>query len=115
MHFANHAAMSDLKIRVESSRLGGAKGAAVIAFDQDGSTEHADIDLGGKGSDNPGRNCIVGGAALAAEVSGYNVFARSNWWGRAEGPGAQQLSVSNGRLYTQPALRSAPASCGGRP
>lgn len=114
MHFANHAAMSDLKIRVENSRLSGAKGAAVVAFDQDGSTRHADIDLGGKGSDSPGRNCIVGGAGLAAEVTGYDVFAKSNWWGRAGGPTVPQISVTNGHLYTAPALRSAPASCGSR-
>lgn len=115
VHFANHAAMSDLKIRVENSRLSGAKGAAVVAFDQDGSTEHADIDLGGNGSDNPGRNCITGGAGLAAEVTGYDVFAKSNWWGRAGGPAARQISVTNGQLHTAPALRSAPASCGQQP
>ncbi len=110
MHFSNHAAMSDLKIRVENSRLSGAKGAAVVAFDQDGSAEHADIDLGGKGSDSPGRNCIVGGAGLAAEVTGYDVFAKSNWWGRARGPTA---AATNGHLYAAHALHSVPASCGG--
>lgn len=115
MHFANHAAMSDLKIRVKNSRLSGAKGAAVVAFDQDGSTEHADIDLGGKDSDSPGRNCITAGSGLAAEVTGYDVFAKSNWWGRADGPTAREISVTNGHLYTAPALRSAPASCGERP
>ncbi|HEX8754798.1 MAG TPA: hypothetical protein VF745_00555 [Steroidobacteraceae bacterium] len=115
MHFANHASMSDLKIRVEDSRLSGAKGAAVVAFDQDGSTEHADIDLGGKGADSLGRNCIVGGADLAAEATGYDVFAKSNWWGRAGGPTAQEISVTNGHIHTEPALRSAPVSCGGRP
>lgn len=115
LHFSNHAAMSDLKIRVENSRLSGAKGAAVVAFDQDGSTEQADIDLGGKGSDSPGRNCIGGGAGLAAEVSGYDVFAKSNWWGRPGGPAAREVAVTDGHLYTSPPLRSPPPSCLQRP
>jgi hypothetical protein len=109
LHFANHAAMSDLEIRVANSRLSGAEGAAVVAVDQDGSTQHADIDLGGR--EAPGRNCIVGGARLAAEVTGYDVFAKSNWWGRAGVPDARQVSVTAGQLYASPALRSAPPSC----
>jgi hypothetical protein len=108
LHFANHAAMSDLKIRVANSRLSGAAGAAVVAVDQDGSTQHADIDLGGKQA--PGQNCIVAGAGLAAEVTGYDVLAKSNWWGRAGVPG-RQVSVTAGQLYASPALRAAPPSC----
>jgi hypothetical protein len=111
LHFANHAAMADLEIRVENSRLSGARGAAVVAVDQDGSTQHSDIDLGGKPDRGPGDNCIVGGANLAAEVSGYDVFAKSDWWGRAGGPAAREISVSNGHLRTAPARRSPPPSC----
>ena len=111
LHFANHAAMADLEIRVADSRLSGAQGAAAVAFDQDGSTEHADIDLGGKDRGSPGRNCIVAGPGLAAEVTGYDVLAKSDWWGRAGGPAARQVSVTNGHLYTSPALRSRPSSC----
>ena len=111
LHFANHAALADLKIRVENSRLSGAKGAAAVAFDQDGSTEHADIDLGGKEGGSSGGNCILAGSGLAAEVTGYDVLAKSDWWGRAGGPAARQVSVTNGHLYTSPALRSRPSSC----
>ena len=111
LHFANHAAMADLKIRVENSRLSGAKGAATVAVDQDASTEHADIDFGGKDAGSPGGNCIVGGAGLAAEVTGYDVFGKSDWWGSADGPAARQISVTDGKLYTSPPLRSPPPSC----
>ena len=111
LHFANHAALADLKIRVENSRLSGAKGAAAVAFDQDGSTEHADIDLGGKEGGSSGGNCILAGSGLAAEVTGYDVLAKSDWWGRAGGPAARQVSVTNGHLHTSPALRSRPSSC----
>jgi hypothetical protein len=115
LHFANHAAMADVAIRVENSRLSGAKGAALVAVDQDGSTQHADIDLGGKRGDSAGRNCIVGGESLAVEVSGYDVSAKSNWWGRVGGPTGRQVSVAHGHLFTSPALRSPPLSCGSSP
>ena len=111
MHFANHAAMADLKIRVGNSRLSGARGAAAVAFDQDGSTEHADIDLGGKDAGSPGGNCILPGAGLAAEVTGYDALAKSDWWGRAGGPAARQVAVTNGHLDTSHALHSPPTSC----
>jgi hypothetical protein len=114
LHFANHAAMADLAIRVEGSRLDGAAGAAVLAVDQDGSTQHAEVDLGGGTPGSRGRNCIVGGAALAAEVTGYDVLARSNWWGSAGRPLARQISVTDGHLDTSLALRSLPASCPNR-
>jgi hypothetical protein len=115
LHFANHAAMADLEIRVENSRLSGARGAAVVAVDQDGSTQHSDVDLGGKPDRGAGDNCIVGGANLAAEVTGYDVFAKSDWWGRAGGPAAHEISVTNGHLHTAPARRSPPPSCRERP
>jgi hypothetical protein len=111
LHFANHAAMADLKVRVENTRLSGAMGAAAVAFDQDGSTEHADIDLGGKAGGSAGGNCILAGAGLAAEVTGYDVLAKSDWWGRAGGPMARKIAVTNGHLHTSPALRSRPPSC----
>lgn len=113
LHFANHAALADLKIRVENSRLSGAKGAAVLAVDQDGSTQHADIDLGGGEGGSPGGNCIVGGGILTAEVTGYEVSAKSNWWGRGGGPDPREVSVTDGHLYSSPALRSAPPACRG--
>ena len=115
LHFANHAAMADLAIRVQNSRLDGAGGRAVVGIDQDGTTRRAHIDLGGEGRGNPGRNCIVGGAHLAAEVAGYDVLAKSNWWDRADGPAARDVSVTDGRLSASPALRSPPPSCFNRP
>jgi hypothetical protein len=111
LHFANHAAMADLAIRVRNSRLDRAAGRAVVGIDQNGSTRRAHIDLGGEGRGNPGRNCIVGGAHLAVEVAGYEVFAKSNWWGRAGGPAGRDVSVTGGRLSASPALRSPPPSC----
>jgi hypothetical protein len=111
LHFTNHVAMSDLTVRVENSRLSGAKGPATIAFDQDGSTQHADIDLGGTGASSPGGNCIIDGTNLAVEVTGYDALARSNWWGRAEGPLAVEISVTDGKLFTPPVLKSRPPAC----
>lgn len=111
LHFTNHVAMNDLAIRVANSRLSGARGPATVAFDQDGTTQHADIDLGGTGAGSPGENCIIGGANLAAEVTGYDVTARSNWWGSAAGPVAAMISVTDGKLHSEPPLNSPPPAC----
>lgn len=115
LHFANHAAMSHLAIRVQNSRLDGAGGRAIVGIDQDGTTRRARIDLGGEGPGDPGRNCIVGRVHLAAEVAGYDVLAKSNWWGRPGGPATDDVSVTAGRLSDSPALRSPPPSCFNRP
>ena len=108
LHFANHAAMSDLLVRVEDSRLSAAKGAAIVAFDQNGTTRHSHIVLGGKGVR---ANCILGGARLAAEASGYDVSAQWNWWGRPQGPTRGRISATHGQLRIDPVRRSAPPSC----
>jgi hypothetical protein len=111
LHFANHAAMADLHIRVRDSRLSGALGEAVIAFDQDGTTRHSRIDLGGASRRDEGRNCILGGAHLAAEATGYTVLARSNWWGKPGGGRAPRISASAGKIHIAPVSNSPPPSC----
>jgi len=111
LHFSNHAAMNEVSIRVRNSLFRDAKGPAVVAIDQDGSTQRANMDLGGREAGSPGNNCVMGAKHLAIEVSGYEVFARSNWWGRAESPSPSEISVSNGNLHTTPTLISAPATC----
>lgn len=115
LHFANHAAMSNLDVRVRNSRLSGARGAAVIAFDQDGTTRHARVDLGTGSAQEAGGNCILGGARLA-EISGYQATAQSNWWGRPRGPLTGEIAVSGGRLRVAPVARTRLPSCSlGRP
>jgi hypothetical protein len=111
LHFSSHAAMNEVSIRVRNSLFGDAKGPAIVAIDQDASTQHADLDLGGKEPGSAGGNCFVGAANLVAEISGYDVFSRSNWWGRAQGPSADEISVTNGALYTAPVLNSPPPAC----
>jgi len=111
LHFMNQTAMRVLTIRVEDSQLGDAKGPAIIAFDQNGSTEQAEIDLGGKETDSAGANCFIGAANLAAEVTGYDVVAKSNWWGAAEGPLPAKIASTDGRLDLTPVLRVPPRVC----
>lgn len=109
LHFMNQTTMNELQIKIVDSQFSNAQGAAVIAFDQNGSTKHSEIDLGGLGSESPGRNCITAGTNLAIEVTGYDVSAKSNWWGRAGGPLKEKVSVSDGKLDLLPALRVPPA------
>jgi hypothetical protein len=110
-HFMNLVAMKQVTIRVVNSQFNNARGPAAIAIDQNVSTENADIDLGGKASDNPGGNCIAGAANLNLEITGYDVSAKSNWWGRPEGPLPAKISVTDGNLNFMPALRVAPPAC----
>jgi hypothetical protein len=79
LHFTNQTAMNELQIKIEKTQFSNAQGPAIVAFDQNGSTKHAEIDLGGGGPDSPGANCITGGSNLAIEVTGYDVSAKSNW------------------------------------
>jgi hypothetical protein len=113
LHFMNQTAMNELQIRVKNSQLGNAQGPAIIAFDQMGSTKHPEVDLGGDGPDSPGGNCIIGPANLALEVTGYDVLAKNNWWGRPGGPVAAKVSATDGNLNIAPVMRLPPRACNG--
>src|ERR1700723_89503 len=113
LHFTNQTAMNELGIKIENSRLGDAHGPAVIAFDQMGSTKHSEINLGDNGPDSLGGNCIIAGANLAAEVTGYDVSARSNWWGRPGGAAPEKISATDGKLDVESALHTPPPACRG--
>jgi hypothetical protein len=112
-HFTNLDAMNQLSIKVEGSQLSNAKGPALIAFDQNASTEDANIDLGGGTLGSTGENCIIGAANDYAEVTGYDVFAEQDWWGSPGGPPAANVSTTHGSLNFLPALASPAASCSG--
>jgi hypothetical protein len=111
LHFMNQTAMNELHIKIQNSKFSDAQGPAVIAFDQNGSTKNAEIDLGSQGPASPGGNCITGGANLVAEVTGYDVSAKSNWWSRPNGPPQEKVSLTDGKLSLEPALRSTPPAC----
>ncbi len=100
-----------LSVKVESSNLSDAQGtgsgAANVTFEEQGTTEHSVIDLGGGPLGAAGRNCFAGGS-LAAEVVGYDVSARSNWWGSPGGPAPGRTVVVGGMLEHAGALDSPP-------
>lgn len=109
LHFTNHAAMGDLAIRVQNSLLERAQGSAILAIDQDASTGHSDINLGE--ATNRGENCLIGASNLIAEITGYEVSAKSNWWGASQGPAAKLISVTDGKLLFDPWLRARAPAC----
>jgi hypothetical protein len=109
-HFTNLDAMNHLAMKVEGSQLSNATGPAIIAFDQDASTDDANIDLGGGTLGSAGGNCIVGAANDYAEVTRYNVFAEGDWWGSPAGPPAAGVSITHGSLNFLPALGPSAAS-----
>jgi hypothetical protein len=110
-HFTNQTEMGELHIKVENTKFSDAKGLAVVAFDQKGTTQHSDIDLGSEEPHSKGQNCITGATNLALEITGYDVSAKSNWWGRPEGPLPAKISVTDGNVNFMPALRVAPPAC----
>jgi hypothetical protein len=111
LHFANHAAMNQLTIRVENTFLGNAQGPAIVGFDQDAATRDVEIDLGGGKAMSGGGNCILGASNLALEVTGYEAFAASNWWGSAKGLSLAKSSLTNGTFHASNSLSSPPPAC----
>ena len=113
LHWINYGQLDALAIRARRSTFSNAHGNAVVAFDQapGASTTDAAIDLGGGPLRNVGRNCITGGANLAAETTGYDVALQRAWWGTPSGPAPQQLSATGGTIRTDPALSAPPPGC----
>ncbi|MGI5326951.1 right-handed parallel beta-helix repeat-containing protein [Actinomadura nitritigenes] len=116
LHWVNYADLDALKIKARRSAFTGARGNAVVAFDQaeGATTATAAIDLGGGALRSEGRNCVFGGSPVYAEATRYNVSMRNDWWGTASGPAPQTLSTTSGDLATQPVLTRAPARCASR-
>ena len=112
LHFANHAAMNQLAIRVEDTLLGNAQGPAIVGFDQDAATRDVEIDLGGGKAMSGGGNCILGASSeLALEVTGYEAFAASNWWGSIKGLSQAKSSLTNSTLHAPTWLSAPPSAC----
>jgi hypothetical protein len=109
-HFVNQTEMDELHIRVTNTQFNDTQGPAAVAFDQNGKTAHSEIDFGSTPPDDPGGNCITGATNLAMEVTGYEVYARHNWWGK-DGPAASKLSATDGKLDFTPFLSEPPAIC----
>jgi hypothetical protein len=112
-HFVNDTVMDEVHVRITNTLLADAQGPALVAFDQNGKTARSEIDLGSAPPDNPGGNCIIGATNLAIEVTGYEVSAKSNWWGATGGPVLDKVSVTDGKLDFTPTLIAAPPACSG--
>lgn len=113
----NFTALENLSVKVQHSDLAGSSsiGSSVanLAVEDLGSTEAGAVDFGGGTLGSLGGNCVgVGGSGLAADVVGYDVFARHNWWGQAGGPGPLRTLALGGSLDAGSPLESAPAYCG---
>jgi hypothetical protein len=116
LHWVNYADLDAVKIKAQRSAFAGARGNAIVAFDQaeGATTVEPAIDLGGGALGSAGRNCVFGGTSVYAEATRYNGSLRNDWWGNAGGPAAKNLSTTSGDLSTKPVLRHAPAQCGSR-
>jgi hypothetical protein len=111
----NFTALDSLSVKVQHSDLAGSGslGSAVadLAVEDLGSTATSTIDLGGGPLASAGGNCLRGGL-LAADVVGYGVSARHDWWGQPGGAGPLRTLALGGWLDTTEPASSAPPWCG---
>jgi hypothetical protein len=91
LHFINYAPLDDLQIKVQSSRLVGARGVAAVAADasEGAQVKDARIDLGGGAVGSLGLNCFSTASDVAISPRIGALSSASNWWG---GAGAQSVA-----------------------
>ena len=102
LRVGNVSGLDRLRVEVERTDLSASEGATVtglanVSFENLGATADAQIDLGGGALGSTGGNCLQGGK-FAAELIGYAVTARGNWWGSPGGPGPGRVLSVNGSL-----------------
>ena len=111
LRVGNLTELKTLSVKVQRSNLSDAQGTgsgtANVTFEEQGTTERSVIDLGGGTLGAAGSNCLAGGT-LAAEVLGYDVSAKTNWWGSPGGPAPGRTLVAGGTLEHGGALESPP-------
>lgn len=110
----NFTNLDSLKVKVADSDLARSSSLgstiADVAFENLGSTRSSVIDLGGGALGSTGGNCMRGGL-LAADVIGYHVSARHDWWSTPGGPGLLRTFTLGGTLDTRDALGAVPSWC----
>lgn len=107
--------LTNLSVKVQDSDLSLSKSGVAAAFDLQptGTTKNYAIDLGGGTLGSSGGNCIFGGVIYNLEATGYNVFAKHNWWGTPSGPPAGTVHESKAgfTINDSSPLRTAPPAC----
>jgi hypothetical protein len=107
--------LTNLSIKVQDTDLSLSKNGVAAAFDLQptGTTTNYAIDLGGGTLGSIGGNCIFGGAIYNLEATGYNVFAKHDWWGTPSGPPAGTVHESKAgyTINDGSPLKHAPPAC----
>lgn len=116
IEFLNDGPSRALALKVASTEVTGNGGYGVgIEQPATGSTQRADLDLGGGSLGSAGGNCLVGNGKADLAATGLKVHAQRAWWGRAGGPGARQVATSAGGSANTAAPLAARPDCGPRP
>lgn len=107
--------LTELSVMVQNSNLSGSQSGIAAAFDMQptGGTTSPRIDLGGGPLGSSGGNCIFGGLIYNLEATGYNVYAKRDWWGSPNGPlaGSVHESTPGFTIFDDSPLTSAPPGC----
>jgi hypothetical protein len=105
-----------LHVKVANTEITGS-GSYGAAVDQGptGTTDDAQIDLGGGSLGSTGGNCLFGNPKGDAEATAYAVSAKGNWWGRPGGPAPAQIVTSRGGGIDTGAALAARPDCAPRP
>lgn len=104
-----------LQVKVQHSEITGSGGFGA-ALDQypTGTTQQAQLDLGGGTLGSEGANCLFANRKADVEATAYSVDAQHNWWGHPGGPATGQTATgTTGRVITDAGLAARP-DCGPR-
>jgi hypothetical protein len=110
----NLTPLGTLDVKIQRSDFSDSESGVAVAFDQQatGSTQVANIDLGGGSLGSAGGNCIAGGAIYDLEATRYRVLAEHDWWGAPDGPApGTTSSTPAGGISTTRALDAPPPAC----
>ena len=109
---ANTARLERLQGRMQNTDLTGSA-SSNLAFHNLGTTASYTLDFGGGALGSAGGNCIHGRSLLSAELIGYDVAARGNWWGAGGGPALGKLAAVGAGIDAGAPLATAAAACRG--
>jgi hypothetical protein len=105
LRVATATPVSELDGKIEHTDLSQSAGTNVFLenLDTTGVT-HSALDLGGGSLASQGHDCIDGGGQTDVTTVSYNLDAKHDWWGAADGPSPGSTAAASGTIAYNPSL-----------